>query len=88
MGRPLLGDRPTTGAERKRKWRERERQKQILKLGFDPLTVNAFDVLMARAIPAFETKALTLEPVMDVPSPEAAERLRLAEARLLAKLDE
>jgi len=50
MGRPLLGDRPTTGAERKRRWRERQREKEKLKLGFDPRTADAMTVLLARAL--------------------------------------
>jgi hypothetical protein len=49
MGRPLLGDRPTTGAERKRKWREREREKRKLELPFDP--TDGMAALMARALP-------------------------------------
>jgi hypothetical protein len=50
MGRPLLGDRPTTGAERKRKWRERQREKQKLDPAFDP-SADGMSVLMARALP-------------------------------------
>jgi hypothetical protein len=50
MGRPLLGDRPTTGAERKRKWRERQREKQKLDPAFDP-NADGMSVLMARALP-------------------------------------
>jgi hypothetical protein len=51
MGRPLLGDRPTTGAERKRKWRERQREKQRRDPAIDP-NADGMSVLMARALPS------------------------------------
>jgi hypothetical protein len=52
MGRPLLGDRPTTGAERKRAWRERQREKFRREYpNFDP-GADATSVLMARSLPS------------------------------------
>jgi hypothetical protein len=55
MGRPLLGDRPTTGAERKRRWRERQCEKQKLDPAFDP-NADGMSVLMARALPRLDPK--------------------------------
>ena len=51
-GRPPIYGKALTNAERKARWREREHAKVRQELGFDPLTVNAMDVLMARALPA------------------------------------
>ena len=68
MGRPLLGDRPTTGAERKRKWREREREKRKLELPFDP--TDGMAALMARALPRLNCYGGTCRRA---PSPAAAD---------------
>ena len=51
MGRRLLGDRPTTGAERKRRWRERQRERRP---DFDP-SGDGTAALMSRALPAPST---------------------------------
>lgn len=51
MGRRLLGDRPTTGAERKRRWRERQRDRRP---DFDP-SGDGTAALMSRALPAPST---------------------------------
>jgi hypothetical protein len=41
MGRPLIGRRPMTAAERKRRQRERERFEELIKLRPPPPTVGA-----------------------------------------------
>jgi hypothetical protein len=81
-GRPPSFDRPMSAAERKRRWQARQRERVKQRLGFDPLTVNATDVLLARSIPALVQDALVqkAEPV-ELPSAEDA-------ARWLGKLDD
>ena len=51
VGRRLLGDRPTTGAERKRRWRERLRERRP---DVDP-SGDGTAALMSRALPAPST---------------------------------